>query len=75
MYECTSRREAELYYKDWCERIPPESDFNGFRIIAKTIKRCETEIFNYFGWSYTNAFVEGIKFDAIIRAAKAGLYG
>ena len=65
MYSCRTRAEAEQYFIDWQKSIPyGDSDFNGWRLLASTIRRCQKEIFNYFdapaSYTRTNAFVEGL---------------
>lgn len=66
MYDCQSRHEAERYFYDWFGSIPKATDYNGWRMIAKTVKRFRAEIFNYFDYPHTNAFVEGL--NSVIRA-------
>ena len=51
---------------DWQRNIPPGTDYNGYRKLASTVRRREREIFNYFDYPSTNAFVEGL--NATIRA-------
>lgn len=60
MYECLNRQEAQHYYELWKKQIPSSEVFNGFRKMCRTFERCEKEIFNYFDYPYTNAFVEGM---------------
>lgn len=62
IYDCTSREEAERYFIDWQRSIPCNagSEYNGWRMLASTVRRCKNEIFNYFEVPYTNAFVEGL---------------
>lgn len=65
MYNCQTRAEAEQYFIDWQKSIPyGDSDYNGWRLLASTIKRCQKEVFNYFdapaSYTRTNAFVEGL---------------
>ncbi len=66
IYDCTTRAEAERAFREWQTMIPPDRDYNGWRMIVKTVQRCEREIFNYFDAPYTNAFVEGL--NSVIRA-------
>lgn len=66
MYDCQSRHEAERYFYDWLGSIPKDTDYNGWRMIVKKVKRFRTEISNYFDYPYTNAFVEGL--NSVIRA-------
>ena len=60
IYENTSRPEAERAFREWFRSIPPETEYNGWRMLAKTVRRFRNEIFNYFDHPYTNAFVEGL---------------
>mgnify|MGYP000869622191 CR=1 FL=1 len=66
IYDSKTRLEAEALYHAWQRTIPRDSDFNGFRMMTSTIRRCETEIFNYFDAPNTNAFVEGL--NSLIRS-------
>ncbi len=66
IYDCTRRTEAEKAFIDWQLSIPKETDFNGWRMLASTVKRRRHEIFNYFDAPYTNAFVEGL--NSVIRS-------
>lgn len=65
IYDCTTRREAEKAFRDWQRSIPYETDFNGWRLMASTVRRHHKTIFNYFDAPYTNAFVEGL--NSVIR--------
>ena len=65
MYSCRTRAEAEQYFIDWQKSIPyGDGDFNGWRLLASTIRRCQKVIFNYFdtpaSYTRTNAFMEGL---------------
>ena len=66
MYSCPTRESAEAYFLDWQKSIPKETDYNGFRLLARTVHRCQKEVFNYFDVPETNAFVEGL--NNVIRA-------
>lgn len=66
IYAATSRTEAQQRFLDWQRNIPPGTDYNGYRKLASTVRRREREIFNYFDYPSTNAFVEGL--NATIRA-------
>lgn len=66
LYECPTRAAAERYYEDWQKSIPAGTDYNGFRMIVETIRRCKKEVFNYFDEPYTNGFIEGV--NSAIRA-------
>lgn len=66
IYDSADRQEAEERYIDWKKSIPyNDSDFNGYKLITSTIRRCEKEVFNYFDAPSTNAFVEGL--NSVIR--------
>lgn len=65
IYDCTSRFEAERAFLEWYRSIPADKDFNGWRIMASTVRRHRRVIFNYFDAPYTNAFVEGL--NSVIR--------
>jgi transposase len=58
IYDCQSRREAIMRFEAWKASIP--SSLKMFQTIAETVDNWHTEIFNYFDYRYTNAFVEGI---------------
>ena len=60
MYSCPTREAAETYFLDWQNSIPKETDYNGFRLFARTVRRFQKEVFNYFDAPETNAFVEGL---------------
>lgn len=66
IYENTSRYHAERDFREWLRSIPSGTDYNGWRMLAKTVRRFEPEIFNYFDHPYTNAFVEGL--NSVVRA-------
>lgn len=66
IYDCKGRNEAEQAFHDWIISIPIDRDFNGWRMLASTIRRRKREIFNYFDAPYTNAFVEGL--NSVIRS-------
>lgn len=66
IYNCDSRREAEQAFHEWYMSIPIDRDFNGWRMLASTVRRRKHEIFNYFDTLYTNAFVEGL--NSVIRS-------
>ncbi len=66
IYDCTRRSEAEKAFIDWQLSIPKENDFNGWRMLASTVRRRRKEVFNYFDAPYTNAFVEGL--NSVIRS-------
>jgi transposase len=66
IYDCKSRQEAEQAFHEWYMSIPLDRDFNGWRMIASTVRRRKREIFNYFDAPYTNAFVEGL--NSVIRS-------
>jgi len=53
-----------MQYKVWRESIP--DDMKEFKEVRDTIDRWHREIFNYFDYRITNAFVEGI--NSTIRA-------
>lgn len=60
IYDCESRQEAERAFHTWIMSIPTDRNFNGWRMLASTVRRRKREIFNYFDAPYTNAFVEGL---------------
>lgn len=62
MYDCSTRDDAEYYFAEWKRSIPEGVDFNGFRMIARTVesKKHKEHIFNYFYIPVTNATLEGI---------------
>jgi len=64
MYDCSDRDSAKRYFAEWEKQIPKE--LPGFRAISRTVKRSQSEIFNYFDAPYTNAFVEGL--NRVVRA-------
>lgn len=64
VYDCKDKKEAVVMYNDWKSNIP--SDLPHFQEIADTIDRWHREIFNYFDYRITNAYVEGI--NSTIRA-------
>lgn len=66
IYDYKDRNEAERAFHAWQMSIPCDRDFNGWRMLARTVKRCKHEIFNYFDAPYTNAFVEGL--NSVIRS-------
>lgn len=71
MYDCSSRIDAEKYFAEWERAIPEEEDFNGFRMLAETVKhkKHKEHIFNYFDIPVTNATLEGI--NSAIRVISA----
>lgn len=60
IYDCSTRFEAERAFREWQRQIPSDTDFNGWRLMASTVRRHRKPIFNYFDVPYTNAFVEGL---------------
>lgn len=66
IYDAPSRFAAENAFIDWKRSIPSDTEYNGFRMLARTVKRCHNEVFNYFDFPSTNAFVEGL--NSVIRA-------
>ena len=66
IYDCESRSEAEQAFHSWIMSIPIDRDFNGWRMLGSTVKRRKKEIFNYFDYPHTNAFVEGL--NSVIRS-------
>lgn len=58
MYDCKTRSQALLHFNNWKAKIP--NDLPDFQTLASTIESWAIEIFNYFDYPYTNAFVEGI---------------
>lgn len=60
MYDCLTREAAEAYFLDWQRSIPKEDEYEGFRQLSRTVRRCQNEVFNYFDAPSTNAFVEGL---------------
>ena len=67
IYNCSTRREAEKAFREWQRSIPAnDSDFNGWWMLASTVRRHRKPIFNYFDAPYTNAFVEGL--NSVIRS-------
>lgn len=66
IYDCSTRFEAERAFREWQRQIPSDTDFNGWRLMASTVRRHRKPIFNYFDAPYTNAFVEGL--NSVIRS-------
>jgi transposase len=66
IYDATDRFQAEKAFREWQRSIPTDSDFNGWKMLASTVRRRRHEIFNYFDAPYTNAFVEGL--NSVIRS-------
>lgn len=66
IYDCDSREAAERAFRQWIISIPIGQDFNGWRMLASTVRRRKHEIFSYFDTPYTNAFVEGL--NSVIRS-------
>lgn len=64
LYDCKTQPEAMRCYRKWKESIP--EDMTLFKDIAATIDNWFDEIFNYFDYRLTNAYVEGI--NSTIRA-------
>lgn len=64
IYDCKSSYRAKIEFETWKNSIP--KDFHEFNAIAKTVDNWHAEIFNYFDYRVTNAFVEGI--NSTIRA-------
>lgn len=64
VYDCKGKKEAVAMYNDWKASIP--SELPHFSEIGDTIDRWHREIFNYFDYRITNAYVEGI--NSTIRA-------
>lgn len=58
LYNCETRSQALLHFNNWKCKIPNE--LSDFQSLANTIESWKIEIFNYFDYRYTNAFVEGI---------------
>jgi len=67
IYDASTKSEAKMLYNKWKASIP--DDMSEFREVAKTIDNWYTEIFNYFDYKVTNAFVEGI--NSTIRAIES----
>ena len=66
IYDCSIRLEAKRAFREWQRQIRKDTDFNGWRLMAATVKRHRKTIFNYFDVPYTNAFVEGL--NSVIRS-------
>lgn len=64
LYDCATKPEAMWYYDKWKQLIPEDMEL--FKNIADTIDNWYDEIFNFFDYRYTNAYVEGI--NSTIRA-------
>lgn len=67
IYDASTKSEAKMLYNRWKSSIP--DDMKEFKEVAKTIDNWHTEIFNYFDYKVTNAFVEGI--NSTIRAIES----
>ncbi|KGG81094.1 hypothetical protein Y919_02770 [Caloranaerobacter azorensis H53214] len=64
IYDSKTKEEALRRYKEWKLKIPP--DMKEFDEVIKSVEAWKTEVFNYFDYRITNAFVEGI--NSTIRA-------
>lgn len=64
IYDAPTKKQAMMQYKAWRTSIP--DDMEEFKAVRDTIDRWNREIFNYFDYRITNAFVEGI--NSTIRA-------
>ena len=70
IYLATSRRQAEMMYSKWCEKVN-YAGYSEFIKVKKTVDRHYREIFNYFDYPYTNAVTESLN-KLINDIAKAG---
>ncbi len=64
IYDSKTKKEALRRYKEWKLKVP--SNMKEYKEVIKSVEAWKPEIFNYFDFRVTNAFVEG--FNSTIRA-------